>query len=190
MYKYGKKLRGWIEDECGLMELCERWSFTASLQYLTLQTFICGTQPSTDKCICTHFFVVYQKRFHRWHGIVYSLPGCLLFWWHVEWLVSANGCKAVLTPARKQYSIRKGDREVDEDYVVVWFLCFILVHHWDLGGGKRILSKDIICMLILVRFCLGGFSAVHTHNGNIDSHIGAYTYIHTYFIYDVRQIPL
>lgn len=86
-------LRGWIEDEGELMELCERWSFTASLQYLTLQTFICCTQPSTYKWIRAHFFCglseeisqavaeqLWQEKWPELHGIVYSVPGCSDAW--------------------------------------------------------------------------------------------------------------
>lgn len=82
MYKYGKRLTGWTEDEGVLMELCERWSFTASLQHLT---FICCTQPSTYKrtflcCLSEEISQALveqrQERRQELHGMVYSFSGC------------------------------------------------------------------------------------------------------------------
>lgn len=82
MYKYGKRLTGWTEDEGVLMEFCERWSLTASLQHLT---FIWRTQPSTYKrtflyCLSEEISQALveqrQERRQELHGMVYYFPGC------------------------------------------------------------------------------------------------------------------
>lgn len=148
MYKYGKELRGWIEDEDELMELWEvkLHSLCTVLHITDIHLLHSAKHLQVDFrtcfcCLSAHVFVVYQKRFHRLRlssshreddkNYIQQFSLCLELCcivfpkqWRVEWLVSASDDKQVI------HRIQDDRRVVDD---MICMLCVNSTMWSDMG---------------------------------------------------------